>query len=245
MTGAGPSIPPNRPAGVRTTRRRGRTSAGQTATLAALSAAWRVDAADVADEADQAVTFGRPGPFFVDIGVGNGSATVSWAAAHPAANVLAVELHRPGVVKLLRALDDGGPPNVRVLEGDALVVLDALGDQTVTELRVLFPDPWPKRRHVARRLVDRSFVATVTRVLVPRGRLHLATDWADYAEHMRTMVATEPRLVPDLDGGPAERGVTTYERRGIEAGRTIVDLAYRLGPADLADKRAPADRPSA
>lgn len=164
------------------------------------------------------------------MGVGDGEATRVWAAEEPMAQVLAVELHRPGLAKLLTALEDSGPPNVRVLEADALEVLAGLPDGSVHAIRVLFPDPWPKRRHVARRLVDRAFVETAARLLLPGGRLELATDWADYAEHMVTMVATEPRLRLRPDGVPAARPVTAYERRGLAAGRTITDLVYERTP---------------
>ena len=111
--------------------------------------------------------------------------------------------------------------------GIDLAVLDALEDRSVATVRVLFPDPWPKRRHVARRLVDRSFVERVGELLVDGGELHLATDWADYAEHMRTMVATDPRFRPEPGPGTGgaewssprpDRPVTAYERRGLDAG---------------------------
>ncbi len=169
----------------------------------------------------------------IDVGVGDGEATRAWATEEAMARVLAVELHRPGLAKLLAALEQSGPPNVRVTEADALEVLADLPDGSVHGIRVLFPDPWPKRRHVARRLVDRAFVGTAARLLLPGGRLELATDWADYAEHMVTMVATDPRLQRRPEATPAARPVTAYERRGLAAGRTITDLVYErsAGPA--------------
>jgi tRNA (guanine-N7-)-methyltransferase len=141
--------------------------------------------------------------------------------------VLALELHRPGIAALLGALEAEGPPNVRVAEADALAVLGALTPRSVTAVRLLFPDPWPKRRHVKRRMVDRAFVGQVAELLAPGGELHLATDWDDYAEHVRTTVAGEPRLVAESEGERPPRPVTAYEARGQRAGRTITDLRYR------------------
>lgn len=196
--------------------------------LADLGPTWSLPAEGPWDASTLERAFGRRGPVLVDVGVGSGTATRAWAQGHPEALVVALELHRPGIAKLLTALDTEGPANVRVVEADALGVIDQLDAGSAAAIRVLFPDPWPKRRHVERRLVDRAFVALAARVLRLGGQLHLATDWADYAEHMRTMVATEPRFVLDDGAGRPDRPVTAYEQRGIDAGRTIVDLVYRL-----------------
>jgi tRNA (guanine-N7-)-methyltransferase len=219
------------PRGVRTTKRRGRSSAGQLAALRSLGARWQVTAADVATAPRRAAVFRRSAPLALDIGVGDGRATLAWAAAAPERDVVAIELHRPGLVKLLRGIEADGTGNVRVIEDDALAVLDALEDRSVATVRVLFPDPWPKRRHVARRLVDRSFVERVGELLVDGGELHLATDWADYAEHMRTMVATDPGFIPVTPPHRPARPVTAYERRGLDAGRAITDLVFRFDPS--------------
>jgi len=215
------------PQGVRTTRRRGRTSAAKAAVLHDLGPTWTLPA-DGLPDGWSGGGGAAPGPLLVDIGIGSGDATRSWAAQAPEARVLAIELHRPGIAKLLTALEAEGPENVRVVEADALAVLDQLGSSSVAGIRVLFPDPWPKRRHVERRMVDRSFVGLVARVLSPGGILHLATDWEDYAEHMRSMVATDPRFELQVGAGRPDRPVTAYERRGLDAGRTIVDLVYRF-----------------
>jgi tRNA (guanine-N7-)-methyltransferase len=214
------------PQGVRTTRRRGRSSAAKAAVLRDLGPAWTVPVDDPtgAWTAEQVPA----GPLLVDIGVGSGEATRAWAASRPEARVLAIELHRPGLAKLLAALDAEGPGNVRVVEADALALLAQLGDASVAAIRLLFPDPWPKRRHVERRMVDRAFVGLAARVLEPDGTLHLATDWADYADHMRSMVATDPRFVLQRDAGRPDRPVTAYEQRGLDRGRSITDLVYRL-----------------
>jgi tRNA (guanine-N7-)-methyltransferase len=204
--------------------------------LVELAPRWGVDPDGPWTARHLADTFGRRAPIHVDIGVGDGAATRAWAAAIPEADVVAIELHRPGVSRLLAELEADGPSNVRVAMADACAVLAAIEPGSVAHLRVLFPDPWPKRRHVARRLVDRDFARDASSALAIGGRLHLATDWSEYADHMRTMVATEPRLEPRPDLGDAtaptwssrrpDRPVTAYERRGLEAGRSVTDLVW-------------------
>lgn len=220
---------PPRPGGVRTTRRRGRTSAAKERVLTEVAPRWSA-AGDGWDDGSLQACFGTDGPLLVDIGVGDGTATRAWAAAHPDARVLAIELHRPGLAKLLAELDRDGPANVRVAEADAVEVVAGLDPGGARAIRVLFPDPWPKRRHVGRRLVDRAFAVAVADALEPGGVLALATDWPDYAEHMRTMVGAEPRLVPEGDGARPDRPITAYERRGLDAGRPVADLRYRRLP---------------
>lgn len=226
----GSVTPTTGPGGVRTTRRRGRTSAAKAAALRDLAPRWGIAGAGPWDRGALEAAFGSAGPLLVDIGVGDGTATRAWARQHPEARVLAIELHRPGLAALLQALEAEGPANVRVTEADALAVLAGLDPGSVSALRVLFPDPWPKRRHVARRLVDRAFVSRAAELLVAGGTLHLATDWPDYAAHMASMVATEPRFERDRSAGRPDRPVTAYEARGLAAGRTIADLVFHLRP---------------
>ena len=222
-----PPRPTAPPPGVRTTRRRGRTSAAKVAALTELGPSWSIATTGPWSAETVGEAFGRTGPILVDIGVGSGEATRAWAADHPTMLVVALELHRPGLARLLTDLDQAGPDNVRVAEVDALEVLGRLEPGSVRAIRVLFPDPWPKRRHVARRMVDRAFASAAADALEPGGQLLLATDWLDYAEHMRTMVATEPRLEPVAVEGRPDRPVTAYEQRGLRAGRSITDLAFR------------------
>ncbi|MBX3286261.1 MAG: tRNA (guanosine(46)-N7)-methyltransferase TrmB [Actinobacteria bacterium] len=235
--------------GARTTQRRGRMTAARHAVLAELGPAWLLDPADATSPAALTRAFGRQAPLVLDIGAGNGEATRAWAEAHPDHDVLAVELHRPGLARLVRDLHDAGPPNVRAVEADALLVLEAMPPGSLAGLRVLFPDPWPKRRHVGRRLVDPAFVRLATDRLAVGGWLHVATDWDDYAQQARASLATEARLEPvvdevdEIDGAVAdedghrpgwdgppwrtqrpERPVTAYEQRGLDAGRSIADL---------------------
>lgn len=220
------------------------------AVLAELGPRWLLAPGSAALVRERDAALGRPAPVLVDLGGGTGEATRAWAAEHPDHLVLAVELHRPGIVRLLRDLDAEGPGNVRVVEADGTALLDSW-DGPLAGLRALFPDPWPKRRHVGRRLVQPPFVARAADLLVDGGRLHLATDWLAYADHMRAALATEPRLVPVIDvvdpppeppdpSDPSDRAdppvgprwrtqrpdrpVTAYEQRGLDAGRAPTDL---------------------
>lgn len=241
-------MPGGWPVGVRTTRRRGRMSDTKRAALTDLgprfhlshTAPWTPRALDDA--------FGAPAPWrMLDIGCGTGEATVAWAEAHPDAQVVAVELHRPGVAQLLTDLDRLGLGNVRICEADAVVLLDdVVGAGCFDEVRILFPDPWPKRRHVSRRLVDATLVRRLADLVPVGGRLAIATDWLPYADQVRAAIAAEPRWAPQVevvddppsadeeaDGEPVgprwrserpERPETAYERRGRLAERTITDL---------------------
>ena len=171
--------------------------------------------------------FGRRAPVVLEIGFGMGEATVAMAAADPATDVLAVDVHTPGQGNLLKLIESGGLTNVRVADGDATVLLHTMvGPASLAGVRVFFPDPWPKARHVKRRLVDDTFAALVADRLVDGGLLHVATDMPAYADQVRCVVARQPMLQP-VD--PPRRPTTKFEQRGIEAGRPPVDLAARRG----------------
>ena len=173
---------------------------------------------------DPAAVLGRSAPLVLEIGSGTGEVTAALAAADPERDVLAVEVHTPGVANLLRMIEAQGLRNVRVAEGDALVVLrDMLPPGSVDEVRVLFPDPWPKSRHHKRRLVSSSFAALVVRRLTPGGRLHVATDWPHYAEQVLEVVTAEPGLVGGVVPRP-DRPVTRFEQRALDAGRPVADV---------------------
>ena len=168
--------------------------------------------------------FGRSAPVVLEIGCGDGEATAALAAADPRRDVLAVDVHTPGLGALLRRAEAAGLTNVRVADGDALVVLrDMLAPASLDEVRVLFPDPWPKPRHHKRRLVTPAFADLVASRLAPGGRLHVATDWAHYARQVLDVVAS----AGDLDGGAVprpSRPATRFERRALLAGRPVVDV---------------------
>ena len=141
---------------------------------------------------------------------------------------MALEVWRPGVAHTLGLLEEAGADNVRLLSVDAVWCLEHLfGPGEVEELWTFFPDPWPKKRHHKRRLVTAAFASLAASRLRPGGVWRLATDWADYAEQMRTVLDAEPGLEGGIVPRWAERPVTKFERKGVAAGRAITDLAYR------------------
>lgn len=170
-------------------------------------------------------------PLVVEIGSGIGEATAALAAARPSSNVLAFEVWHPGVAQTFERLEEAGAGNVRLISVDAVWSMEhLLGEEQVHELWTFFPDPWPKKRHHRRRLVSESFARVAAGRLKPGGLWRLATDWPAYAEQMQQVLDAETLLQNEYDG-PAprweERPVTRFERRGVRAGRPIVDLAYR------------------
>ena len=171
-----------------------------------------------------AAVFGRTAAVALEIGFGYGDATVEIARACPDVDVIAVDVHTPGVAAVLEAIDQDGLTNVRLVHGDATVFLDRVPPRSLAAVQVWFPDPWPKIRHRHRRLVDSTMVRRFTDLLAIDGVLHLATDIDDYAAQMRDACAAEPRLVAVP---PPWRPATRYEGKGEQAGRTATDLAYR------------------
>ena len=175
--------------------------------------------------------FGREAPLVVEIGSGVGEATVELAAARPSYDVLAFEVWHPGVADTFHRLERAGVENVRLISVDAVWSLRHLfGTAGIRELWTFFPDPWPKTRHHRRRLVDPVFSHLAADRLEPGGLWRLATDWGDYAEQMVDVLDTEP-LLENVHDGPAprwaDRPLTRFERRGLDAGRSITDLTYR------------------
>ncbi|MCR6032349.1 tRNA (guanosine(46)-N7)-methyltransferase TrmB [Nocardioides sp. zg-579] len=172
--------------------------------------------------------FGRRAPLIVEIGSGVGEATAPLAAARPAYDVLAFEVWRPGVADTLWKLAEAGAENVRLCGVDAVWSMEhLLGEGEVEELWTFFPDPWRKARHHKRRLVSPAFARLAASRLRPGAVWRLATDWADYAEQMLEVLDAEPALEGGVVERWAERPVTRFERKGVEAGRTITDLCYR------------------
>ena len=181
---------------------------------------------------DLPALFGRTASLVVEVGSGMGEATAAMAAADPARDVLAVDVHVQGLGRLLRRAEDEGLRNVRVAEGDAVVLLrDMLPPDSVDEVRVYFPDPWPKARHVKRRLVQAAFADLVASRLRLGGVLHVATDWPPYAEQLRAVLGAHPSFTVVREGErPEHRPVTRFEQRGLDAGRPSYDLVVRRDP---------------
>lgn len=170
-------------------------------------------------------------PVILDIGFGMGDATVQQALQHPDVGILAIDVHTPGVGKLLVELDAHNITNVRVIEGDAMELLrHALPAASLAGIRIYFPDPWPKARHHKRRIISAEHLGFMTRVLEPGGFVHFATDWQSYADAARDCISSHPdfTLLPDDTVLPyasrATRPRTKFESRGIAAGRSITDL---------------------
>jgi len=161
----------------------------------------------------------------LEIGFGMGEATALMAAQDPR-QLLAVEVHPAGIAALLRRLEEAKLDNVRVVEGDAVDVLGQLPERSLDEVRLFFPDPWPKSRHAKRRLLQPAFADLVASRLNDRGLLHLATDVPSYAEHVLVVLREWQVTVASR---PGNRPLTGYERRGLAAGREPVDIVARPG----------------
>ena len=163
----------------------------------------------------------------LEIGSGMGETTIAIAKAHPEADFVAVEVHGPGVGSLLNAIEKQGLRNLRVIRHDALDVLEhMIADASLAAIHLFFPDPWPKKRHHKRRMVQPEFAALAARKLREGGVLHAATDWPDYAEQMQGVFAREALLEPATAGFTA-RPVTKFESRGRRLGHPVRDLVFR------------------
>ncbi len=177
--------------------------------------------------------FGRDAPRTLEIGFGNGENLAALALAHPERDFLGVEVHRPGIGRLLRTLEERRLGNVRLLCQDAALALRArIAPGTLDEILILFPDPWPKKRHHKRRLVQPAFVASAVGALGAGGVLRLATDWQPYAlEMLAALNAAQGLANLAPDGGflphPAQRLPTRFELRGTRLGHEVWDLAFR------------------
>jgi tRNA (guanine-N7-)-methyltransferase len=169
-------------------------------------------------------------PVVLEIGFGMGDATAAMAAADPGTGILAVDVHTPGQGNLLALADRAGLTNVRVANGDAVVLLrDMLPPASLSGLRVYFPDPWPKGKHHKRRLIQPSFLALVTPLLRPGAVVHCATDWEPYAEQMLEVLTAAPGLANRYEGfapRPDFRPLTKFERQGLAKGHVVRDLLF-------------------
>lgn len=213
-------------------RRAGRLTPGQTRALETLLPARALPATG---PLDLDTLFGRRAPRVLEIGFGNGEALLDWAMRHPEHDVLGLEVHPPGVGHALLAAEAEGLGNLRIGMLDAVEVLARLPAASLIRINVYFPDPWHKKRHHKRRLIRPAVVARMAEVLAAGGLLHLATDWADYAEHMHAVLAATPALVNTSESGPyvprpAERPQTRFERRGLRRGHGVYDLIYARRP---------------
>jgi tRNA (guanine-N7-)-methyltransferase len=209
--------------------RQGRTSSAQLRAVEDLLPRFGIPYRSSIVDLDDA--FGRTAPKVLEIGFGMGETTAAIAAAQPDVDFIGIEVHTPGVGGLLRLLDAGRLTNVRVIQHDAVeVVRDMLAPESLAGIHVFFPDPWPKKRHHKRRLIQPPFVALLASRLQPGGYLHLATDWEPYAEQMLDVLGAEPQLRNTAERyaeRPAYRPQTKFERRGLRLGHGVRDVVFR------------------
>lgn len=210
-------------------RREGRLTAGQRRALEAL---WPLYGITCEDPLDLDREFGRQAPRTLEIGFGNGVSLAQMAEVAPGNDFLGIEVHRPGIGRLLEEIEARGLSNVRVMNRDAVEVLERqVPAASLDRVLLFFPDPWHKKKHHKRRILQPRFIELLARALRPGGHFHLATDWRDYAEHMLAEMeqATAFRNVAGpgrYADKPAYRPTTKFERRGQRLGHGVWDLVY-------------------
>jgi tRNA (guanine-N7-)-methyltransferase len=208
--------------------RQGRFSAAQQRAHAELMP--RLGVAYAPQPLDFEALFGRNAPVTLEVGSGMGETTVRIAADHPERDYLAIEVHAPGVGSLLRQVSELGLTNVRVVQHDAVEVLrDMIPESSLAGIHVFFPDPWPKKRHHKRRLIQPPFAQLAASRLAQRGIFHVATDWEEYAYHVLEVLTHTPQLANTAEAfaaRPATRPQTKFERRGLGLGHGVWDIVF-------------------
>lgn len=181
---------------------------------------------------DYDAVFGRTAPRVLEIGFGNGEALLAAAQNEADKDFIGIEVHRPGVGRLLNALSSANVDNARLYHADAVEILrHEIASESLAQVRIYFPDPWHKKRHNKRRLIQPEFVALLATYVARGGLLHLATDWADYAEHMLAVLEAAPEWRNQSGAGnyapqPPWRITTHFEKRGMRLGHGVWDLLY-------------------
>lgn len=208
-------------------RRAGRLTTGQAQALQEL---WPVFGIDFSDELiDLDSVFGRAAPRVLEIGFGNGETLVEQAAANPSTDFIGIEVHEPGVGHCLLRAHAAGISNLRLSRHDAIDVLrHQIPDASLRRINLYFPDPWPKKRHHKRRILQHDFLQMLSRKIEPGGTFHIATDWQDYAEQIDELIGSDHsfRLSERRThggGDPLDRSTTKFERRGLQQGHKIWD----------------------
>lgn len=209
--------------------RQGRMSNAQTRALETLLPRWGIPYREALLDLDAA--FGRSAPKIIEIGFGMGDSTAAIAAAHPQNDYLGIEVHGPGVGSLLNQIEALGLTNLRVIQHDAVEVLKhMIAPASLDGVHIFFPDPWHKKKHHKRRLIQPELVALLCNKLKPGGYLHAATDWQEYAEHILAVLTAEPALANTAAGyapKPDYRPLTKFEQRGIKLGHGVWDIVFR------------------
>ena len=175
--------------------------------------------------------FGRRAPKILEIGFGMGETTATIATQHPECDYLGIEVHTPGVGSLLKTIAERNLTNVRIIQHDAVEVLrNMIAPGAFDAVHIFFPDPWPKKRHHKRRLIQPPLISTLCEKLRPGGYIHAATDWHEYAEQILAVMSAEPRLVNTAPGyapRPDYRPQTKFETRGLKLGHGVWDVIFR------------------
>jgi tRNA (guanine-N7-)-methyltransferase len=228
---ASPDQPAAPPRGIKSfVLRAGRMGSGQVRALRELAPRY-VLPFNAAAPLDAPRIFGRHAPLVVEIGFGMGQATAQIAATRPHDDFLGIEVHEPGVGALLQRIEEHQLTNLRIVQHDAVEVLrDMIAPATLAAVHVFFPDPWPKKRHWKRRLIQPPFVAQLASRLAAGGTLHCATDWQPYAEQMLEVLSAEPLLANTAEGyapRPDYRPLTKFENRGLALGHGVWDLVFK------------------
>jgi tRNA (guanine-N7-)-methyltransferase len=210
-------------------RREGRFTRGQRRAIDTLWERYGVNPAPRLLDLDK--LFGRCAPHVLEIGFGNGESLAAMAQAHPQADFLGIEVHRPGIGHLLMRIEALGLSNLRVICADAVEVIQyRLPDTHLDRVQVFFPDPWPKQRHHKRRLIQPAFLELLAPKLKPGGYLHLATDWEDYALYMLKVLEASKDFVNAASAfapHPYYRPLTKFEQQGLSLGHNIWDLLFQ------------------
>jgi tRNA (guanine-N7-)-methyltransferase len=209
--------------------RAGRLSTGQARALETLGPRYSLPYRK--ETLDFAAAFGREAPTILEIGFGMGDTTATIAAGMPEKNFIGVEVHTPGVGSLLKLIGEQGLENLRIIQHDAVEVLEnMIAPASLAGVHIFFPDPWHKARHNKRRLIQPPFVAQLVTRIAPGGYLHCATDWEEYAQQMLEVLRDEPALENTAEAyapRPAYRPVTKFENRGLKLGHGVWDLVFR------------------
>lgn len=216
-------------------RRQGRMSSAMRQALVTLAGDYELEPV-AGERLDLARIYGRVAPRILEIGFGNGNALIQMAQQHPQQDYLGVEVHRPGMANVFMCAQALALTNVRIISADAQdVLLQHINDESFDAIYIFFPDPWPKQKHRKRRLIQLPFVELLVRKLRAGGRLHLATDWQDYARQMLRVIEQHPRLTNLAGAGaysprPEYRPLTKYEQRGVRQGHVVRDLCFEKIP---------------
>ncbi len=225
--------------------RAGKLTPGQTRAIEELLPQFKLDETKAFDVHS---VFGNNNPIYLDIGFGNGESLIHIARMHPEINFIGMEVHSPGVGHLLLNMEKYELKNIRIYQFDGVEVLNNCFDESsIDAMHIYFPDPWHKKRHNKRRLIQNPFVQTIIPKLKQGSRIHIATDWQEYAIHIQEVFAQFPEFENveknnNFTKRPDWRPITKFERRGINLGHDSYDLIYHLNKKELCTSSAKGEK---